>query len=107
MLMPRIITITPAAMRIYPETPPISKKVAEMIILKTINTAVNPRIKQKAAISSLKRFLFSVLISLDTGTPPRTLKNDGIRGSTQGEKNERSPAVKTKTNEGYSLTVKV
>ena len=76
-------------------------------MLKTINTTVNPRIKPAVAISRRKRFRFSELISPETGTPPRTLKKDGISGSTHGDKKERSPAIKTKSNDGYSLTTKV
>jgi len=76
-------------------------------MLKKIKTAVNPRMKLTVAESRRKRFGLSPFISPDTGTPPRTLKNEGIRGSTQGEKKERSPAIKTKTSDGYSLTFKL
>jgi hypothetical protein len=32
-------------------------------------------------------------------TPPRMLKYEGIRGNTQGERNDKSPAAKTKKKE--------
>ena len=68
----------PAAIRMYFETPPMSKKVAEMMILKTIKTAVNPRIKQKVVMRRTKRLpaagSFSVVDTATPPAPPRMLR---------------------------------
>jgi len=76
-------------------------------MLKIIKTAVNPRIKLRVTINRIKRFLLSGLLSVEeTAIPPalpRILRYDGINGSTQGEKNERNPALKTNRTEGYSI----
>lgn len=98
------MTIIPEAIRIYPERPPIKRKVDETIILNMIKTAVKPNMKNKAVKKRTKRFLpVCSFSSCDNATPPALPKiprYDGIRGSTHGEKKDNKPAEKESSNEG-------
>jgi hypothetical protein len=81
-------------MRRYVEIPPINRKVAEIRTLNTIKTVLNPRIKLRVVKNR------AGLTPAPPLTLPRMLRYDGIKGSIQGEKNERSPATNTRGTEG-------
>ena len=84
--------------------PPISKKVVDIIMLKIINIAVNPKIKKRVVIKSIKRFLpvrsSSPVVDDNPPAPPRILRYEGINGSTQGEKNDKKPAANVSNIDG-------
>jgi hypothetical protein len=107
----------------YRDIPPIREKVAETNIPRVMNTALKPSTKPTAALTSLvefpsfKDFLFrklfpfnllskeKVFVFLAKPIPPRILKYEGITGSTQGERKDKSPAVKTRNSEGTSVII--
>jgi hypothetical protein len=84
-------------MRRYIEIPPISKKLAEISTLNTIKTALNPRIKLRVVKNR------AALAPAPPLTLPRMLRYDGIKGSTQGERNERRPAANTRGAESSTM----
>ena len=74
-------------------------KVAENIILRTVKTAVKPKIKLTVRATGL-----GLPVSPDdTGEPPMTHNHDGISGSTQGEKNDSNPAPNAIKMDKFSL----
>jgi hypothetical protein len=105
MFNPSIMTMIPATQLMYSNIPPIRKKVAETKIPRSMNTALKPKTKPTAVKTrfGLIENELSPDLSLEPNpTPPRILKYEGIKGSTQGERNESSPAAKTKNNESSS-----
>jgi hypothetical protein len=90
-------------------TPPIRSTVPERRILRATKTALNPRIKltvrginrgrgeaaSETALSPAPRTA-PVLAGL-AAVPPKKQSQEGIRGSTQGDKNENTPAAKART----------
>jgi hypothetical protein len=84
--------------------PPIKKKVAEIITLKMIKIIVNPQIKQRDVIKRIKRFLLPGSFSADDtaipAVPPKIPRYEGIKGNTQGEKKESSPAANVRNIDG-------
>ena len=100
-LIPRIITINPAIMLMYLNTSPIILKVTEKIMLKIIKIVLKP--KMKLTVLAIGLGLFS--LSCDTGAPPIIDNQDGISGSTQGEKNDNNPALKAIITDRFSLII--
>jgi hypothetical protein len=72
----------------------MKKKAAEISMLRIIKTALNPRIKLRVVTN--RADFPSCVFAL-----PKIPRYEGIKGSTQGERNESSPAVKTSSIEGY------
>jgi hypothetical protein len=69
--------------------PLIILNVAEKIILKITKTALKPSIKKSVLATGLGLSSFPVM-----GEPPMIHRYDGIKGNTQGEKNEKKPALR-------------
>jgi hypothetical protein len=74
------------------------ERVAEKTMLRTINTTLKPRIKLRVPAMSLGLAPGSLGLM-----PPRILRYEGIRGRTQGDRNESSPAPKANNNERFSV----
>jgi hypothetical protein len=75
------------------------EKVAEKTMLRMIKTALKPRIKLTVPAMSLGLAPGSLGLIL----PPRMPRYEGIRGRTQGDRNESSPAPKAKNKERFSV----
>jgi len=86
----------------YLEMPPMRKKVLETKMPRAMNTTLKPRTKP---VAEKKRRNLALPSFLAIPSPPSMLKYEGIRGSTQGEKNESKPAVKTNNNESPSVII--
>jgi len=82
----------------YPKIPPSKFIVDEKITLKTINTTLKPRIK--LTVLAIGLGVFSVLPV--NGEPPIMHRYDGISGRTQGDKKDRTPALKAMKIERFS-----
>jgi hypothetical protein len=76
----------------------MSEKVVEIIILSITKTALKPKIKLRVPAMTL---------GLARGSrglmPPTMLRYEGIRGSTQGDRNENNPAPKANKQERFSV----
>jgi hypothetical protein len=76
----------------------MSEKVVEIIMLSIIKTTLKPRIKLRVP---------AMILGLAWGSrglmPPTMLRYEGIRGSTQGDRNENNPAPKAKSKERFSV----
>jgi hypothetical protein len=72
--------------------------VVEKTMLRMIKTALKPRIKLKVPAMSLGLALGSFGLM-----PPRMPRYEGIKGRTQGDRNESSPAPKAKSREKFSV----
>jgi hypothetical protein len=70
----------------------MSKKVAETRIPRAMNTMLKPMTKPIAVMAS-----FGLEAFAPSPTPPRMLKYEGINGNTHGDRNESTPAAKTKS----------
>jgi hypothetical protein len=89
-------------------------RVPERRILKTTKTALKPR--TKLTVMGINRGLgagasgdsgaaATVLRGL-TATPPRKQSQEGIRGSTQGDKKESNPAAKARRSDNFSVSTR-
>ena len=85
--------------------PPMRKKVAEIKIPKLINTVLKPNTKPIAAKRRVGRAAADTLPGELMPAPPRMLKYEGIRGSTQGERNDNSPAAKARNSESSAVII--
>jgi hypothetical protein len=65
-------------------------------MLTTIKTAVNPKIKNRVCRIILPRFFSWASLPLSPEAPIKK-RYEGIRGNTQGDKKESSPAAKART----------
>ena len=84
---PRMMTIHPETRLIYLNRPSINLIVDDKITLKTIKTRLKPKIKLIVPAIGLG------LSALPAGGElPITHRYDGISGSTQGDKKDKSPA---------------
>jgi hypothetical protein len=105
-----MITMIPAAAVMIRLNPPMRSRVPESRMLKTTKTALKPRIK--LIVMGITRGL-GAGTSGDPGTaaaprgliavPPRKQSQEGIRGSTQGDKKDSSPAVKASRIDKFSV----
>jgi hypothetical protein len=100
---PRIITIIPAAVVIIRLNPPISSRVPEKRILSTTKTALKPRIKLTVTAINRGRGAAPSVVSAEGAAPPRKQNQDGIRGSTQGDKKENNPATKDRNKDTFAV----
>ena len=84
------MTTMPEIKLIYRKTPPSKFIVDEKIMLRTINTTLKPRIK--LTVLAIGLGVFSAVPV--RGEPPIMHRYDGISGSTQGDRKDRTPAPK-------------
>jgi hypothetical protein len=83
-------------------------RVPERRRLRITKTALNPRIK--LTVTEINRGLGLGAVNESPGfppegttAPPKKQSQEGIRGSTQGDKNESSPAAKAKKSDRFSV----
>jgi hypothetical protein len=108
-----MITMIPAAIGMIRLNPPIRSKVPERRMLRTTKTVLNPRIKltvmginrglgaeaseTPAAVSPGAVSLPAAMVLGGGPTvPPKKQSQEGMRGSTQGDRKENNPATKAK-----------
>jgi hypothetical protein len=80
------------------DTPPIKIKVTEKIMLKIIKTALKPKTKQIVFATGLGFCSGSALVIEE---PPIMHNHDGISGKTQGDKNDKTPALNARKTDKF------